>query len=105
MRILPTKSRRKLAGIDVERNYVNVALCILTFNQLVVGAARGSQPVDVQVVTQLLAVRSQQSLILDRLVRQRVVHILRLDLVMLCTSQLLQVSAMSLTDSRDKIVL
>ena len=67
----------------MERNYVTVTRCILTFIELVVSAARGSQPVHVQVVTQLLAVRSQQSLVLDRLVRQRVVHILRLDLVML----------------------
>jgi len=83
--------------MDMERNHVTATLCIglLTFNQLVVGAARRSQPVDVQVVTQLLAVRSQQSLVLDRLVRQRVVHTLRLDLVMLCTSQLLQVSAVA----------
>jgi len=83
--------------MDMERNHVTVTLCIglLTFIELVVSAARGSQPVDVQVVTQLLAVRSQQSLVLDRLVRQRVVHTLRLDLVMLCTSQLLQVSAVA----------
>jgi len=67
----------------MERNYVTVTRCILTFIELVVSAARGSQPVHVQVVTQLLAVRTQQSLVLDRLVRQRVVHILRLDLVML----------------------
>jgi len=92
--------------MDMERNHVTVTLYIglLTFIEQVVSSARRSQPVHVQVVTQLLAVRSQQSLVLDRLVRHRVVHILRLDLVMLCTSQLLQVSAMSLTDSRDKII-
>jgi len=81
--------------MDMERNHVTVTLCILTLIELGVSATCWSQPVDVQVVTQLLAVRSQQSLVLDRLVRHRVVHTLRLDLVMLCTSQLLQVSAVA----------
>ena len=30
LRVLPTRWRRKPAGIDMERNYVTVALCIQT---------------------------------------------------------------------------
>ena len=35
MRVLPTKWRRKPAGIDMERNYVTVTLCIVYHSLLI----------------------------------------------------------------------
>ena len=34
MRVLPTKWRRKPAGLDMERNYVTVAICIVGDNDI-----------------------------------------------------------------------
>ena len=39
MRVLPTRWRRKPTGIDIERNYVTVTLCIKNFQFLKISTA------------------------------------------------------------------
>ena len=40
MRVLPTKWRRKPAGLDMERNYATVTLCIVGDNDILDRCAR-----------------------------------------------------------------
>ena len=40
MRVLPTKWRRKPAGLDMERNYVTVSLCVVGGNDILDRCAR-----------------------------------------------------------------